>query len=319
LTLRTHPLPEFFGGVFATIKATSDDAFHRLISQIVRFYAEQLHNRHWGEQIVLRPDNILAIAMVFQGLDQQEAEAIWDPFFAWVAGFPDDYRMESSPTVLAAPARLFWDPASLRQIPGLVLADDRPGAPESNVFWSNNLEEAGQVLHAYQSTWLPVSLLGEDEQQTLNDALYAATRHSGVSLHINKGLAGAPTEAIEAARDTAINPAALDAFALLISAAEGPPAYLGVSGREPDVSTARSEAAAIDRSMREIRNRLPNAGGSYVAESDFFDQDWQRSYWGANYGRLLAIKDEYDPDGLFFVHHGAGSERWSEDGFTLLS
>ena len=26
----------------------------------------------------------------------------------------------------------------------------------------------------------------------------------------------------------------------------------------------------------------------------------------------------YDPDGLFFVHHGVGSEGWSEDGFTRL-
>jgi len=25
-----------------------------------------------------------------------------------------------------------------------------------------------------------------------------------------------------------------------------------------------------------------------------------------------------DPDGLFFVHHGVGSEDWSADGFTRL-
>src|SRR5271156_563012 len=31
VTLRTHALPEFFGGVFATIQATSDDAARRLI------------------------------------------------------------------------------------------------------------------------------------------------------------------------------------------------------------------------------------------------------------------------------------------------
>jgi hypothetical protein len=46
--------------------------------------------------------------------------------------------------------------------------------------------------------------------------------------------------------------------------------------------------------------------------------DWQRAFWGSNYSRLLAVKDQYDPDGLFFVHHGAGSERWSADGFTKL-
>ena len=43
------------------------------------------------------------------------------------------------------------------------------------------------------------------------------------------------------------------------------------------------------------------------------------SFWGSNYPRLLAVKEKYDPDGLFFVHHGVGSERWSPDGFTRLT
>jgi len=31
------------------------------------------------------------------------------------------------------------------------------------------------------------------------------------------------------------------------------------------------------------------------------------------------VKDRYDADGLFTVHHGVGSEDWSADGFTRLS
>jgi hypothetical protein len=30
------------------------------------------------------------------------------------------------------------------------------------------------------------------------------------------------------------------------------------------------------------------------------------------------VKTKYDPSGLFFVHHGVGSEAWSADGFTKL-
>jgi FAD/FMN-containing dehydrogenase len=139
-----------------------------------------------------------------------------------------------------------------------------------------------------------------------------------VSLHVNKGLAGAPTEAIAAARDTAMNPAVLDAVALIISAAQGPPAYPGIPGHEPNLSTARQQADAIDKAMNEVRKLLSNVG-SYVAEGNFFDEAWRESFWGPNYARLLAVKDKYDPDGLFFVHHGVGSERWSADGFTRQS
>ncbi len=35
--------------------------------------------------------------------------------------------------------------------------------------------------------------------------------------------------------------------------------------------------------------------------------------------KLAAVKKKYDPDGLFFVHHGVGSEEWSADGFTRLA
>ena len=155
-------------------------------------------------------------------------------------------------------------------------------------------------------------------RRSLDDALFAASRHWSVALQVNKGLAGAPAEAIAAATDTAMNRAVLDAFALVISGAEEPPAYPGIPGHEPDLPGARQHADAIDRAMTEMRTRLPTVG-SYVAESNFFEPAWQESFWGSNYARLLAVKDKYDPDGLFVVHHGVGSERWSADGFTRLA
>ena len=39
-----------------------------------------------------------------------------------------------------------------------------------------------------------------------------------------------------------------------------------------------------------------------------------RARWTQKY----AVKDKYDPEGLFFVHHGVGSEDFSPDGFTRL-
>ena len=317
VTLRSHALPEFLGGVFATIKASSDEAYRRLISKIMEFYAQALFNPHWGEQLVFAPGGVLSIAMVLQGLDQQQAEATWRPFFDWISASPQDFSIVSAPKIISEPARRFWDPAVLKTAPGLVISDDRPGAPADNIFWGSNLGETGRVWHAYQSAWLPQSLLADNQRERLVDALFEAAKHRGVSLHFNKGLAGATAEAIAAARDTAMNPAVVDAFALAISGAGGPPAYPDVPGHEPDAAVARSEAEAVTAAMNEIRKLVPRAG-SYVWETDYFQPHWQDAFWGENYARLLAVKAKYDPDGLFFLYHGVGSEDWSGDGFTRV-
>src|SRR5260370_809558 len=211
VTLRTHALPEFFGAVFATVQATSDDSYRRLVAKILEFYREALFNPHWGEQIAFAPDRVVAIAMVFQGLDQPQAEAVWRPFFDWASAAAQDFVVVSAPKVLAVPARHFWDPSMLRQVPGLVIADDSEAA-----------------------------------------------------------------------------------------------------------AAARSQAAAVEATMNEIRKLLRRVA-SYVWETDTFQPDWQDAFWGENYARLRAVKDKVDPAGLFFVHHGVGSEGWSADGFTRLN
>jgi hypothetical protein len=76
-------------------------------------------------------------------------------------------------------------------------------------------------------------------------ALFAATGHWDVQLHFNKGLAGAPADEVTAARDTAMNPAVLTAFALAIIGGGDSPAYKDLLTGSPDLATAREHAAAI--------------------------------------------------------------------------
>ena len=135
---------------------------------------------------------------------------------------------------------------------------------------------------------------------------------------MNKGLAGAPPEALAAVRDTATNPAVTQAFALAIIGNGGRPAYPGLPGPAPDLALARRNAAEVAAAAAALRTVAPGAG-SYVSESNYFNADWRNAFWGPNYPRLRAVKARYDLDGLFTVHHGVGSEDWSPDGFTRLS
>jgi FAD/FMN-containing dehydrogenase len=106
----------------------------------------------------------------------------------------------------------------------------------------------------------------------------------------------------------------LDAFALVIVANGGLPMYPGVPWKGPDASVPKTDADAVTRAMAPIYDIAPD-GGSYVSESNFFNQDWQEAFWGRNYPRLRRTKHRYDPQGLFFAHHGVGSEAWNADGF----
>jgi len=318
LTLRTHELPDTFGATFGKVKATSDAAFRELIAHTLAFYHQHLFNPHWGEQIRFGASNTVEFYMVFQGLNAAQAQSTWQPYLDWIASRQHDYSIEAPMQIFELPARHFWDAEFLlKHAPGVAITDDRAGAPKDHYFWAGDQAQTGQFLHGYKSAWLPAALLQHDQQARLVDAMFAATRHWGFSLHFNKGLGGAAAETIAAARDTATHPDMLEAFALVIMGAEGPPAFTGMPGAQPDLAAARKDAAGIGRAMAALLKVAPEAG-SYVSESDYFEPAWQAAFWGANYPRLAKVKHKYDPDGLFFVHHGVGSEVWSADGFTRL-
>lgn len=290
-----------------------------MVDRFIDFYTASLMNPQWGEIVTIRPGRRLGIAMSSHGLDDRQCEAIWQPFLRWVAEAGDDYAFLEPAQIRSGPARHRWDPAFLQaHAPGAIRHDDRPGAPSDNIYWSANMSEAGHFVRGYESVWLPASLFRTDQREHLTDELLAAGTLASVELHFQKGLAGASREAVAASADTATNPAMLDAFALAIIASEEPPAFPGLAGYSPDLAAARHDATQVARAMVTLRSVVPEAG-SYVAESSYFEHEWQRCYWGANYPRLLAVKQKYDPAGLFFVRHGVGSEQWTDDGFTRLS
>jgi FAD/FMN-containing dehydrogenase len=317
VTLRVRELPEFCGGALFRVKAASDDAFRQLLRYFVNFYRDNLFNDHWGEQAHIGGNNVLGISMVSHGLTTDESRKVWQPFLDWVGRSPG-YTLEPGMILGSMPARHWWDPEWRKEQhqEDVFVADSRAGASPNNVWWTGDAGQVAWTIYGYESLWLPAALLRDKSGERLENALFAGSRYNLIGLHFNKGLAGAPAEAIEAARNTATNPAVVDAFALAIIG-DGEGGYPGVRGHEPDVAAARTSREQIHRSMNELRALAPH-GGAYVSESNFFEEDWQHAYWGNNYPRLASIKKKYDRSGLFFVHNGVGSEEWSADGFTKL-
>lgn len=315
VTLRARELPEFWGAAILTVKASSDEAFRRLLRYFVGFYRERLFNDRWGEHARITSDNVLDLLMVCHDLSTEQVKQIWQPFLDWVARSPGAYTIERQPILASMPARHWWDVEWRKQNHQAVFnLDQRPGASSNNAWWTGDGGQVAWFLYGYESLWMPASLLEDDSQERLAQSLFAGSRYKNIELHFNKGLAGGPREALEATRDTATNPAVLNAFALAIVGDAGG-GYPGVRGHEPDVEAGRKSRQEIHKCVNQLRALVPD-GGAYVSESDFFQENWQQAYWGSNYARLASVKKKYDPTGLFFVHNGVGSEEWSEDGFV---
>jgi len=304
VTLLTHEMPTRIGGLNGRIRATSDDAFRALLATFARFYAKKLNNPSWGENVTLTPENELKLSLAFIDLSETEARETWKPFEAWLAKRPGDYSVELDSLVL--PFRDLWNlDFWLANAPEMVRADPRPGQPEGQFWWQSNQKAVSEYIYDYQSRWLPLRLFAEPEK--LAETLFAASRHWEFSLYVNKGLAGAPPEALERDRRTCINPAVFDAAGWILMMGSEANVFPHLSGREPDREKAREVAERVSAGMKIIRDATPGAG-TYSNEADYHEPDWQRAFWGENYPKLLSIKKKYDPQNLFRTHHSVGSE-----------
>ncbi|HIG30645.1 MAG TPA: FAD-binding oxidoreductase [Verrucomicrobiales bacterium] len=305
LTLLTHELPENFGIVQGTIRASSDRDFQELLEAFADFYTQNLGNEHWGEQVKIKEDNSIDIALVFQGLSKIEAQKVWQSFLARLESRPQQYTVETDFTVM--PASKMWDYGYMsNQYPHLVTLDKRKGQPSNQFWWTSNQGEVSRFQWSYQSRWLPLQLFKDTKRCA--ELFFRMSRHHSFSLHLNKGQAGATPTALERGQNTSINPAVFNATALIIANGRSDTeAYPDIEGHKPDLELGREVLRRINAAMKILRDATPGAG-SYSNETDYHEPNWQEEFWGTNYPRLLAIKRKYDPQGLFQTHHSVGSE-----------
>jgi hypothetical protein len=62
-----------------------------------------------------------------------------------------------------------------------------------------------------------------------------------------------------------------------------------------------------DTTMQHWRDLTPGSG-SYLSESDRLEPNFQWSFWGSFYEKLLDVKTKYDPYSLFYAAQSVGSE-----------
>ncbi len=304
VTLLTHPQPRSLGLLRGSVQAADAEGFRALLARLVAWYPAALNNPDWGEQIALRPDNRLEVFLVFLDQSREEALAVWEPLRRALAEAGMDLNLQAEVT----PFSRHWDAGYWQETrPSFVQLDARAGAEPGHFWWSPNQGEVGQFIDSYCSRWIPLSLFREEAAPRLVEALFAASRHARVSLHINKGLAGASERVLAREEATSMNPLAREAAALAIVASTQQARYPGLAGHEPDRAAGARRAEAVNAAIRVLRDATPG-GGAYLNEADYFEPGWQESFYGRHYERLLAVKRRYDPDNLFHVHHGVGSE-----------
>ncbi|KAI4664655.1 uncharacterized protein J4E79_002953 [Alternaria viburni] len=91
----------------------------------------------------------------------------------------------------------------------------------------------------------------------------------------------------------------------------------GFDSRQYDASLSdelwKSSHARLDSYVQKLRDATP-LSGAYMNEADVAEPNFQYSMYGDNYDRLLKIKKERDPWGLFYAVTGVGSESWFVEG-----
>jgi len=92
--------------------------------------------------------------------------------------------------------------------------------------------------------------------------------------------------------------------AFLITGADIPP-----EATAAQLSKAGEDINGMLKPWREVAP-ASEGGGAYLNEANLLEPDWQTSFYGEQYPKLLKIKQKWDPKSVFYVTTGVGSENW---------
>ncbi len=142
----------------------------------------------------------------------------------------------------------------------------------------------------------------ENFQAAKRPATLAAVRHAveGGGILVGYNIRAAPNPTVN--QDNSINPAWRKATGFFILAATWP-------ANATDAQIQQVSDTLTNDWMAKWRAVSPGAG-SYMSEGDINEPNFQQSFYGEYYPRLYALKQQYDPTGLFYAPTAVGSEDW---------
>ncbi|KAH8682868.1 hypothetical protein BGZ60DRAFT_479702 [Tricladium varicosporioides] len=138
----------------------------------------------------------------------------------------------------------------------------------------------------------------------LATALEGAGGQTGMGMFLvgGKGVASKVTDY------NSVNPAWRKAFVHAVLNVDWPP--LNMAER------AKQEGLVTNSYIKALRDLAPDMG-AYINEADPNEPNFQHSFWGTNYERLLSIKKKVDPTDVLWCHPCVGNEGWEEVGGVL--
>ncbi|EHL03816.1 hypothetical protein M7I_0006 [Glarea lozoyensis 74030] len=86
--------------------------------------------------------------------------------------------------------------------------------------------------------------------------------------------------------------------------------HTGVTWPAFDKDTELRQKSLLTNKYVEALRQLAPDSHAYVNEADPNEPNFQRTFWGDNYERLLAIKRKYDPTDVLWCHPCVGNEGW---------
>jgi FAD/FMN-containing dehydrogenase len=159
-----------------------------------------------------------------------------------------------------------------------------------------SLSQSSDVANMVSSRLFPRSNFATDASRNATFNVLRATVEAGQSIvGFNMATRGSNP-------DSAVNPAFRNSVYHIIVLAP-----INNKASATEVLAARS--AFTNGTMQKLRD-ITSGSGSYLNEADRMEPNWQQSFWGVNYARLLAIKKDMDPRANFWAHNAVGSEDW---------